>query len=336
MYWQVITRIHDQLLMKKMAVDVGSESSLSGDSRLRQGIFTFCKPCLVQDIEFKKDAHYHMWLRKPNIINTDRSNDMQLNKSFQIPFPLALLIILVAIFSSCSPKINSWSQASFSSPEIADIESLFHHNGIALLPVIVLDEPLKKPEQTLKATTAARGPYSIEGKKDSDDKTHKKGSDSYRVILSEILLGKIKYMWSAQKIVSPADALMRLNDNGLSQEYSRFNSDFSSAGFNSSLLKSFGDALNCRYIFISQAVATKSESDASLTIVWSFGRKSLLYTVKYHGQIWDVQSKRQVWEGLGVASSFLSSFENQPVIEEMASQAADSMLKTINSKSARR
>lgn len=261
---------------------------------------------------------------------------MQFNQSFQKFFPLALLIILVAIFSSCSPKINSWSQESFSSPEIADIEYLLYHNGMALLPVIVLDEPSKKPEQTSKSTKAAGGPYSVELKKNSDNKTDKKSLDSYRVILSEILLSKIQCVWPTQKIVSHTDALMRLNDNGLSQEYSQFNSDFSSIGFNSSLLKTFGDALDCRYIFISQAVVTKSESDASLTIVWSFGRKSLLYTVKYYGQIWDVQSKRQVWEGLGVASSLLGSFENQPLIEEMASQAADSMLKSINSKRANR
>ena len=257
---------------------------------------------------------------------------MQFNKSFQLHFPLALLIILVAISSSCSPKINSWSLESLSSLEIVDID----HGGMAILPVIVLNEPLKKPEQTLKTTKAGRGPYSVEVKKDLDDKTHKKGSDSYRVILSEILLGKIKYMWPTQKIVSHTDALMRLNDNGLSQEYSLFNSDFSRAGFNSSLLKSFGDAFNCRYIFICQAVETKSESDASLTIVWSFGRKSILHAVKYYGQIWDVQSKRQVWEGSGVASSLLGSFEDQLLIEEMASQAVDSMLKTINSKGAHR
>jgi hypothetical protein len=273
-----------------------------------------------------------MLLRKPNAINTDRSNGMQFNKSFQLPFPLVLLIILVAIFSSCSPKINSWSQNSFSSPEIADIEYLIHHNGMALLPVIVLNEPLKKPEQTLNDTKPAHAPYSVKVKKDSDDKAHKKGSESYRVIFSEMLLSKIKYMWPTQKIVSHTDALMRINDNGLSQEYSRFNSDFSRAGFDSSLLKSFGDAFNCRYIFISQAVVTKSDSDVSLTMVWNFGRKSVLHTVKYYGQIWDVQSKRQVWGGSGVASSLLIIFESQPFVEEMASQAADSMLKTINSK----
>jgi len=299
-------------------------------------VVSFCKSYLVQDIEFQKNAHHHILLRKPNTINTDRSNDMQFNKSFQLPFSLALLIIFIAISSSCSQKINNWSQASFTSPENADIKYLLHHNGMALLPVIVLNEPLKETEQKVKATKTSHGPYSAEARKDSADKTHKKVSDSYRVILSEILLNKIKYMWPIQKIVSHTDALMRLNDNGLSQEYSRFNSDFSSAGFNSSLLKSFGDALNCRYIFISQAVVTKSESDASLTIVWSFGRKSVLHTVKYYGQIWDVQSKRQVWEGLGVAYSLLGSFESQPLIEEMASQAVDSMLKTINSKSARR
>jgi len=254
---------------------------------------------------------------------------MQFNKSFQLNFLLALLIILVAISSSCSPKIKSWSQESISSPEIADID----HGGMAILPVIVLNEPLINSDQTSKDTKSVHNPYSVEVKKDSGDKTYKKGSDSYRVILSAILLSKIKYMWPTQIIVSHTDALMRLNDKGLSQEYSRFNSDFSRAGFNSSsLLKSFGEAFNCRYIFISQAVITKSESDVALTFVYSFGRKSVLYTVNYYGQIWDVQSKRQVWGGSGVASSLLVSFEDQPLIEEMASQAVDSMLKKISSK----
>ncbi|MBT8358108.1 MAG: hypothetical protein KJO61_10110, partial [Deltaproteobacteria bacterium] len=59
---------------------------------------------------------------------------MHFNKSFQLHFTLALLIILVVISSSCSPKIKSWSQESISSPEISDID----HGGMAVLPVIVL------------------------------------------------------------------------------------------------------------------------------------------------------------------------------------------------------
>jgi hypothetical protein len=254
---------------------------------------------------------------------------MQSKKNFQLHFPLALLIILVAIFTGCSPRIKSWSQESISSPEIADID----HGGMAVLPVIVLSEPLIDSEQASNDTKSVQDPYSVEVKIGSDDKTYKKGTDSYRVILSAILLSKIKSMLPTQVIVSHTDALMRLNDKGLSQEYSRFNSDFSRAGFNSSLLESFGEAFNCRYIFISQAVLTKSESNVELTFVYSFGRKSVLYTVNYYGQIWDVQNKRQVWGGSGVASSLLVSYEDQPLIEEMASQAVDSMLKKISSNS---
>jgi len=160
----------------------------------------------------------------------------------------------------------------------------------------------------------------------------------YFILLNRISLRMTRYESDPFLWVSSSESFFTSTEYGPRPAFVAFNvcSDFSHAGFNSSLLKSFGDAFNCRYIFIGQAVVTKSESDASLTIVWSFGRKSVLHAVKYYGQIWDVQSKRQVWEGSGVASSLMGSFENQPLIEEMASQAVDSMLKTISSKGAHR
>ncbi|MBU0987523.1 MAG: hypothetical protein KKH68_09745 [Proteobacteria bacterium] len=249
---------------------------------------------------------------------------MRYNKHFQLLLAWALIIFFVAVTVGCSTRINSWSFESIRNNEITS--DFFNHDGLALLPVIILDELFEKPEQKTRTQPA---PYTVEEKSDFDDKVRQKGKDAFQVILSEILLSKTLEFLPPQNIVSHNDALKRLNDKGLSQEYIRFNTDFSRIGFNESQFKQFGGALGCRYILVSQAVITEYKSDASLTIVWTFGKKSVLRTVKFYGQIWDTKSGRQIWEGSGVGANQLSAFENPPLIEELASRAVVSMLETI-------
>ncbi|MBE9547743.1 MAG: hypothetical protein IMF10_09680 [Proteobacteria bacterium] len=261
------------------------------------------------------------------------SSSLTLNKiehfakvSLRRPSIWTLLLIILLLSTGCYPIIKGWSQESFRHPEFSN--GALNQEGLALLPVIILEGTYKKVEEPTGQIPPA--PYAhttlpADRGKGKTVITH----DAYRIILSEILLSKIQTRRPSLRLISPTDALKRLNDEGLTDAYRKFSSDFPKVGFDDVLLKNFGKALNCRYLFIGQAVVTESKSEASITFVWSFGRKSVLRSVKISGQIWDTFTGRQVWEGFGVGYNTLSAYEKAPLIEEIANQAVDSLLKNI-------
>jgi|GEM_PF-848139 len=246
-----------------------------------------------------------------------------LNRSSIVVFWVIPLLVL----TGCYAQIEGWSQESFRSSGF-NISAL-HREGLALLPVIILEETYKKEEEPVSKVPEA--PYTQP--LPSASKVGEKrpvAHDAYRVILSEILLSRVRSRYQNLQVVSPGDALKRLNDAGLTADYHKFNNDFPRVGFDGSLLQRFGKTLNSRYIFISQAVLTESKSDTSLIVIWSFGRKSILRSVKISGQIWDTTTGNQIWEGLGVGYNRLSSYEQPPLVEEVAHEAIDSLLKNIH------
>jgi hypothetical protein len=241
----------------------------------------------------------------------------------------SILTVILSVFvlsASCTPKIKGWSQESYREPGLS-INSL-NQEGLALLPVIILDKPSQKPKESV--SQAPSGPYApkVPPGEEEEEKALD-ARDAYRVIISQILLSKIESGRKDLRLVSPTDALKRLNDRDLTSAYRKFNSDFPRVGLDGTLLESFGSALNCRYLFISQAVISESKSESTLTLVWSFGRRSVLRSVKISGQIWDTVTSQQIWEGSGVGYNRLALFEGAPLTEEMASQAVDSLLENI-------
>lgn len=239
--------------------------------------------------------------------------------------PLLLLIILL-IVTGCYSKIKGWSQESFRNPDFSN-DSL-SKEGLALLPVIILEDTFPKDGEPSGQIPAAPYAQTIPQKSAKVDKAVV-AYDAYRIILNEILMSNIQSRRPSFRIMSPSDALKRINDKGLTDVYRTFNSNFPKVGFDSFLLKKFGETLNSRYIFISQAVVTESKSEASLIVIWTFGRKSVLRSVKISGQIWDTAADRQVWEGFGVGFNRLSSYEETPLFEEIASKAVESLLKNV-------
>ena len=250
--------------------------------------------------------------------------DIFLRKSYVLL--LLLIFIILPMQTGCCPVIKGWSQESFRSSEFS-ADSL-DQEGLALLPVIILKATYKMTEEP--ASQIPPAPYA-QPTPSADKGKEKKVfiHNAYRIILSEILLSKIQSMWPSLRLVTPSDALKRLNDEGLTGAYCKFNSDFPKVGFDDNLLKSFGKTLNCRYLFISQAVVTESKSEASIIFVWTFGSKSVLRSVNISGQIWDTIEGRQVWEGFGIGYKRLFSYEKTPLVEEIASKAVESLLKNI-------
>jgi hypothetical protein len=245
-----------------------------------------------------------------------------ISRSFRPMF----VLLVVCFLGGCSAKIQCWSEESFRSNDFN--EENLQKEGLALLPVIILDHSLETPTAMDSAPPSA--PYAP-----ASDKSAKDGSamvlshESYQVILNEILIGKIQTKRPSFKLMPPGDVLIRLNDKNLPCDFHRFSKNFTKSGLEPEQLKCFSKALNSRYLFISQAAVTEYKSDASVTFIWSFGRKSIIRSVKLYGQVWDTQHEKQVWDGFGVGYQRLSAYEGSVLLEQMASTAVDSLLKTF-------
>jgi hypothetical protein len=252
---------------------------------------------------------------------------MKFDAFLRHPHVWTLMQIVLLLSIGCSPKIKSWSQESYRHSEFSN--NAFVQEQLALLPVIVLELPSEKDK--VASGQIPSGPYTPEEESSSDagEESPLSAHDAYRVTLGEILLSKIQSRRPGLRLVPPNDALKRLNDEGLTGAYRKFDRNFPRVGFEGDLLKSFGRVLNCRYLFITQAVVAETKAEASVRVIWTFGRQSVLRSVKISGQMWDTISGQQVWEGSGVGYNRLTAYEGLPLIEEMASQAVDSLLETI-------
>ncbi len=228
--------------------------------------------------------------------------------------------------NGCTSKIKGMSEEAFRIKEFS--EKALATEGLALLPVIVLNETIEPNPNTEAGIPAA--PYTPDVNKGREsDSPQDRSNDAYQIIINSILLTKIQDRRPSLKLVTPGDALLRLNNTPMAGPFSRFTTSFTKDGFNREQLSSFGNALKCRYLFVSQAIISETKSDVSVTIVWTFGRKSLLRSVKLNGQIWDTVTGNQVWEGAGVGFSRLVAYEGAPLFESMVQKAADSLLARI-------
>lgn len=248
-------------------------------------------------------------------------------------FPAPLKWVLLSLFflatAGCSTSIEGLSQVSYRSPDFT-FASL-RQQKMALLPFIILEEPGSKPKTKEEAPLPA--PYTpkrtpSEGEKDNVVKA----GNGYRVVLDEMLLSRIRKRWPDLKVVPTGDTLKRLNDAGMSGVYAKISRDVTTVGLDTDLLKRLGRALNVRYIFIGRAIVAESHSDASVSFVWTFGRKSILRSVTLSGQIWDTVDERQVWEGSGVGYNRLSAYEKAPLVAQMAAKAVDDLIKGLQPK----
>jgi hypothetical protein len=226
--------------------------------------------------------------------------------------------------TGCATSIHGISQVAYHSPEfsLADLR----HDGMALLPTIIMEEPPGKAKgdkgaASLPAPYTPRQPASDNGK----DNVVKSG-DGYRIILDEILLSRLRARWPSLKLVPTGDTLKRLNDAGMKGVFARISRDATTVGLDADLIKHLGEALHVRYIFLGRGIVSQSSSDASVSFVWTFGRKSILRSVTLSGQIWDTVEEKQVWEGSGVGYNQLTAYEKTPLVAQMATTAVDKLL----------
>jgi len=241
-------------------------------------------------------------------------------------FRSMLVLLVVCLLGGCSAKIHCWSEESFRSNDFN--EEKLQKEGLALLPVIILDHSLETP--TAMDSPHPSAPYApAPGKSAKDRGVTVISHESYQVILNEILIGKIQTKRPSFKLMPPGDVLIRLNDKNLPCDLHRFSKNFTKSGLDPEQLKCFSKALNSRYLFISQAAVTEYKSDASVTFIWTFGRKSIIRSVNLYGQVWDTQQEKQIWDGFGVGYQRLSAYEGSALFEQMANTAVESLLKTF-------
>jgi hypothetical protein len=241
-------------------------------------------------------------------------------------FRSMLVLLVVCLLGGCSAKIHRWSEESFRSNDFN--EEKFQKEGLALLPVIMLDRSLETPLSMDSSHPSA--PYAAAiGKSAKQGSASVLSHESYQVILNEIIIGKIQTKRPSFKLIPPGNVLIRLNDKNLNCDFRGFSKNFTKSGPEPDQLKCFSKALNSRYLFISQAAVTEHKSDASVTFVWTFGRKSIIRSVNLYGQIWDAQQEKQIWDGFGVGYQRLSAYEGSALFEQMANTAVDSLLTTF-------
>jgi len=244
------------------------------------------------------------------------------SKSF---LAVLLVTVLSAWLSGCYSKIKGWSEESFRRESFT--ESVINDAGLALLPVIVLMRPVEKgPEKGGEIVSA---PYAPGKSSELQEEKQANVASAYRIILNETLLSQFQSRLPAIRLITPGDALIRFNDAGLAAAYSKFDTEFTQTGLDARTLQSFGKALNSRFLFISTAAISEYKTDASMTLIWTIGRKSEFRSVKISGQIWDTETCQQLWEGSGVGYNRLAPFEGSPLLEEMSSQAVKSLLEAI-------
>jgi len=241
-------------------------------------------------------------------------------------FSAGLAVAVALLACSSTTTIKGWSEQSYRNPALT--LTSFSNGGMALLPAIILQgqgSSGKSSGSTKLSAPYAPSPPASEPGNPTEGKTH----NGYRVIFDEVLLSTLKKRWPDFLLIPTGDVLKQLNDAGMAEDYGRFDRDFATVGLDGELLKKFGEALQVRYLFISQVVISDSTSDASVSFIWSFGRKSVLSSVKIVTQIWDTRSQQLAWEGSGVAYNRLGAYEKPPLTEQMANMAVQHLVEAL-------
>jgi len=235
-----------------------------------------------------------------------------------------LAFVLIAL-TACHSRIKDWSQEVYRTSD--PIATELRRGKLAVLPVIIMEQPVRDDKKRVD-TKQPPAPYapddqSFEPKEIPRDST---GSDAERLGISEILLRKLSANIHSITVISPGECLKRINDSGLTATYLRFDRNFPKLGVDGESLTSFSRILGTRYLLISAALISENNSDSSITVIWTFGRKSVLRTVRISGQIWDAESGRKLWEGYAVGYNSMVPYESPPISEEVMDQAVESFV----------
>ena len=73
--------------------------------------------------------------------------------------------------------------------------------------------------------------------------------------------------------------------------------------------------MGSRYLLICTALIAEKNSDSAITVIWTFGRKSTLRSVRLSGQIWDAKSGRKLWAAYAIGFNNMVPYES-PALEE--------------------
>jgi len=237
---------------------------------------------------------------------------------------LLLLALLLISQTGCHSRIKEWSQNVYGTSD--QLLAELRKEKLAVLPVIILEQP--KDDKKRMQTKQPPAPYapddsSFEPKEMPQNSI---GSDAERLGITDILLRKLGANIHSISVISPGDCLKRINDAGLTASYLRFDRNFPRLGVDSEYLTSFSRAVGSRYVLISTALIAENNSDSSITVIWTFGRKSVLRSVRLSGQIWDAQSGRKLWAAYAIGYNNMVPYESPALQEEVMDRAVESFV----------
>ena len=236
---------------------------------------------------------------------------------------MPLLAVLLLMQFGCASKIKGWSQEAYRTPEPLVAE--LRQGKLGVLPVMVLEQPAKEDQK--RGSKPLPAPYTPDEVFETGEMLPQStGADPNRLVISEILLRKLRANLFSIPIISPAECLKSINDSGLTAAYLRFDRNYPKLGVNSEYLSSFSRATGSRYLLISTASFSEYSSETSVNVIWTFGRKTVLRSVKILGQIWDAQSGRKLWEGYAVGYNSIAPYESPPLPEAIMDQAVTSFV----------
>ncbi len=244
---------------------------------------------------------------------------------------LSIIIMLVfplLLLNSCSAKITGRSQETFRSPNFSI--PVIDEGGLALLPVMVLARPTKSDKGVFESQPYPSAPYASTDPQQSKETSRVIDADDvFKIGIGDMLLRNVRNGHRNIRVVSPSDCLKCINDDGLTDFYLKFDRDFSKTGIDGNVLSRFANAFKCRYIFISQAVIHEYKSDSSLSIIWTFGKKSTLRSVHVTGQIWDSTDGHRIWAGHGTGYIEMNPYEKAPLTEDITEKAFERLIATM-------
>jgi hypothetical protein len=240
----------------------------------------------------------------------------------------SIMMTLLIGTSACAPKIQGWTQEAYRIPGFKN-EDLCNQK-VAVFPVLVLEAPIEKQPKSLQLYPAGQQTNTQSRVEVTEGEQKQQiNKETYRIVFNEMLLRKFQEHYDSVRLMTPGIILKKINDNNLTSRYLQFVQNFQLIGLDEEKLKSFGKVLDCRYLLFSQVVVSEYKSENYYTLVWTFGGKTTLNSVKISSQIWDIESGTQTWEGSGVAYTRVSLYEGPSLIEDLAKQAVESLLETI-------
>ncbi len=129
------------------------------------------------------------------------------------------------------------------------------------------------------------------------------GLEGYSLQVSRSLSTALDQSDHAIQVISPAEALSKVNGAGLATEYSAMMSMYVRSGIlNQATLEKVGQALHARYVFLPTMAAFSQAMSGRLSFFGLRVFQTRISMLRLSVQLWDTRTGEIVWESSGEAT----------------------------------